>query len=386
MAKLEEWERIKLLGQGGQSEVFLVRRLQRAAERERCVGMLAALSRRGWSQVDAKEFATAMAEYARQERSEELAALKIFNPRSAGPQGELHARKRLRSEITVLQQNRPGLLGFVDASESEGWIVTEYCSWGTLEQHISRHAGDALGALRAFRPLVETVAGLHKERIFHRDIKPANVFIKDRGNLVLGDFGIVFLPGLPERITLTKESVGPHDYMPPWADTEERAEEVAGNFDVYMLGKLLWCMVAGRLKLPREWHKRPGYDLTLKFEGDPRMNAVNAILDKCVVEDPKDCLPSAGELLLVVDAHFAVMARGGQLLSDGVPRPCRVCGQGFYRPCGSSSSVPAEVLAVPRGTLAVPGQYLNSWRHDGASYLNCFVCDVCKHVEFFRLA
>lgn len=35
---------------------------------------------------------------------------------------------------------------------------------------------------------------------------------------------IALLPNLPERLTFTNESVGPRDYMPPWAETEERLE------------------------------------------------------------------------------------------------------------------------------------------------------------------
>ncbi len=31
-------------------------------------------------------------------------------------------------------------------------------------------------------------------------------------------------------------------YMPPWADIGGRLEKIDSNFDVYMLGKLLWCM------------------------------------------------------------------------------------------------------------------------------------------------
>jgi len=387
MTRQENWERIRPLGQGGQSEVFLVRRPTRVAARRVCLDKLTRLSAMGaWNEAEAREFAVACAEFARPEQIDELGALKIFKPRAAGPDSEQHAKRRLQSEIAVLNQRRPGLVGLLEANESEGWIVTEYCSEGTLEQHPTRYAGNALGALLALRPLVETVAGLHKDGIFHRDIKPANVFIDRGGRLILGDFGIVFLPGLPERITLTNESVGPHDYMPPWGDSEERIQKVGGNFDVYMLGKLLWCMVSGRLKLPREWHKRADYDLTVKYEGNPHMYAINTILDKCVVENACDCLPAAQELLLVVDAHLSVMLRAGQLLSDGVPRPCRVCGKGFYRLSEERSGRPNQVLGVPVGTTAVPGQYVNSWRQDGACYLSFLVCDVCKHTEFFMLS
>ncbi len=96
-------------------------------------------------------------------------------------------------------------------------------------------------------------------------------------------------------------------------------------------------MVAGRLKLIREWYKRPDFDLTVKFQNDPQMHMINAILDKCLHENPGKCLPRASELLGVVDAHLSVLRRGGQMLREGVPRPCRICGVGFYQASGGTS-------------------------------------------------
>jgi serine/threonine-protein kinase len=179
----------------------------------------------------------------------------------------------------VLAQNRRGLPRLLDSNESQRWVSTEFLPGGTLEDHLLRFKGDALHSLVAFRDLVETVASLHLENIYHRDIKPANIFIGVDGRLILGDFGIAFLPDQPERLTFTNESVGPRDYRPPWAEVEERLDQVSGHFDVYMLGKLLWCMVAGRLKLVREWHMRPEYDLTVKFPANPQMYMINAILE-----------------------------------------------------------------------------------------------------------
>ncbi len=377
-----DWQVIQPLGKGGQSEVFLVRNPARSAERARCLEEI----RPAIDGDKRAELAAAIWSYSRPDLPSELGALKVFNPRAAGPEGEQHALDRLRSEIAVLSQKKPGLLTLLDSNESERWIVTEYCPGRTLEYHSVKYAGNTGLALTAFRSLVETVARLHGENIIHRDIKPANVFIGDDGRLILGDFGIAFLPNLPERFTLTNESVGPHDYIPPWADKEERLEKIGANFDVYMLGKLLWCMIAGRLKLTREWHRKPDFDLTLKFQDYPHMYMINAILDKCLVEDPANCLPSAQELLMVVDAHLSVIHRGGQLLSENVPRPCRVCGQGFYRTPADSWGQPNQALVIPAGSFSVPGNYPASWRQEGALYLQPFVCEVCGHIEFFKKA
>ena len=367
------WEEVKPLGKGGQSEVFLVRNSVRIAERKKHLDKLMELSGQGFNEIRARQFTEATLGYGRVEHPSELGALKVYDPRAAGANAEQQALDRLRIEIMVLAQNRSGLPRLLDSNESERWIVTEYYPGGTIEDHSLKYKGNALSALTAIRPLIETVAALHKDSIFHRDIKPANVFIGNDGSLILGDFGIAFLPNLPERVTLLNESVGPRDYIPPWAETEERLEKVGGNFDVYMLGKLLWCMVAGRLKLTREWFNRPDFDLTVRFQNNPRMHMINAILEKCVHETPDKCLPSGGELLPWVDAHLSVMRRGGQMLRDDVPRPCRICGQGFYKASG--------VLGLP---VSVTAGHPGSWRHEGALYASFLTCDYCGNIELFK--
>jgi hypothetical protein len=180
------------------------------------------------------------------------------------------------------------------------------------------------------------------------------------------------LPYQAERLTVTNERVGPRDYMPQWGDLGDRLENVATNFDVYMLGKLLWCMVAGRLKLPREYHKRDQFNLTVLFPNNPDMHAINEILARCVVEESKNCLASADDLLTIVNTTIARIERGGQLLSDGVPRPCRVCGTGLYQP------------AVLR--QGVQGKPVFSFSLAGAPVeVRPFTCDHCGHMELFKV-
>jgi hypothetical protein len=144
-----------------------------------------------------------------------------------------------------------------------------------------------------------------------------------------------------------------------------------------MLGKLLWCMVAGRLKLTREWYNRHEFDFTVQFENNPQMHMINAILEKCLQETPEKCLPHARELLPVVDAHLNVIQRGGQMLREGVPRPCRVCGKGFYQALGGAST---QALGLPI-YVGLPG---SQWRHEGALYALFFTCDYCGNIKLFK--
>jgi serine/threonine protein kinase len=228
-------------------------------------------------------------------------------------------------------------------------------------------------ALRAFRGLVNTVAtSLHKDNIVHRDIKPANVFIGADGRLIPGDFGIVFLPNQEPRPTVLGERVGPWEYMPPWADgLGDGLEKVQPGFDVYMLGKLLWCMVAGRLRLRREDHREPEFDLGRSFPDNRYMQLINSILDKCLVKRPQDCLPSAQDLLKIVDENLATIEQGVPLLDEKgkLILPCRICGKGFCQDQG----------------VEVRLQEYDAKKNMGLNlmHLRVFVCNVCTHREFF---
>ena len=363
------WERIDPpLGAGGQGTVYKARSPLRVAERRKCLEQFQTLMDR----ARFPEFAEASWSYARPDLHSELGALKVFDIPDVGKEAE-EATGRLKNEVAVLRANRKGLIKLLDANEGEHWMVTEFMPGGTLENHPGTFEGNALGALKAFRSLVETVADLHKEQKVHRDIKPANVFIEEDRHLVLGDFGIVYLPEQRERLTCTNERVGSRTYMPTWADLGERLERVDPTFDVYMLGKLLWCMVSGRLKLPLWYHRKPQFDLTVKFPDNEQMNAVNLIVDKCVVEFPDDCLASAQELLVVVSRTLASLEHGAPqtIGTHGAIRlPCRVCGKCYYQ----SDTV--------QGSIRLP-TFDEMGRAINPIYVRVFVCNVCTHYEFF---
>jgi serine/threonine protein kinase len=374
------------LGAGGQSEVFLVRGPGRLNARKKDIEQILSFSPWGTSMADTRslrtgEFVEAIADYARAETISELGAMKVFKLREVGREGEQQAVNRLKQEVEVLREGRPGLPKLLDFNLAEKWMVTEYFPVKTLEYNYSKYKGRPALALKAFLSLVKTVASLHAQGIIHRDIKPANVFIREDNELVLGDFGIVFLPDQPLRVTRSGESVGPHDYIPSWAEAEERLHEVHPNFDIYMLGKLLWCMVSGRLRLQREWFERPENNLTVLFKDDPAMHMINVILRRCVVENAEQCQTSASDLAQIVSTYIKVLERGGQLLAKGVSRPCRVCGAGFYKPeVNFASNLPP----IREGSSVALRLWIGGGAHD-ITVLNVypFICDNCGHLEFF---
>jgi serine/threonine protein kinase len=373
----EGWESLKPIGEGGQSKVFLVRNPGRVKERHDAI--MEAKGCNPWQPYLTENerperietLARSVWTYVRPDKDSELGALKIFKIPENPPEKD-EALGRFQNEVSVLRELRPGLIKLLAVDEKDRWVITEYMRSGTVEDNIGRYKGSASRALRAFRSVVETVAELHGENVVHRDIKPANVFLGEEDRLVLGDLGIVYLPDQAERLTTTNERVGPRDYMPPWADRGQRVPNVQTNFDVYMLGKLLWCMVSGRLKLHREDYLDPDFDVAAFFPNDLGMLAVNEILGKCVVTKQEQCLKSAHELLVVVDESLATLERGTPI-SDAKGKltlPCRICGRGYYQE------------HYPEGQFRLPG-YDQLSRPTNPVHLRLFVCNVCTHYEFF---
>jgi serine/threonine protein kinase len=376
-----EWEQVSPtpLGEGGQSKVYFVRTPERTMQRasglsviNSHVPMMTGTSD-SMSQANL-EYAEAIREYIRPDLPTELGAMKEFKLRD----DEKQSLMRLQQEIEVLQQDRPGLPKLLGSNLNERWMVTEYFSSGTLEDHLLEYRGDAALALKAFRSIVKAVALLHKEDIVHRDIKPANIFIGKNHELFLGDFGLVYVPNRQPRITAFQgETVGAGDFIPPatWRGMGTRLESVKANFDVYMLGKVLWCMVAGKPKLDREFWDEPENEVTKLFPADPHMHMINVILGHSVVERQEKCLSSANDLLVVVDTNLESIKQGGQLLDDGIPRICHVCGIGRYARQILTPSVPSYNMRLWDSGTTHPQAMLG---------VEVWECDNCHHIEFFR--
>jgi serine/threonine protein kinase len=225
-------------------------------------------------------------------------------------------------------------------------------------------------SLSAFHSLVAAVAELHKKDIVHRDIKPANIFIDTQGNLVLGDLGLVYFSDDEQtRVTETWESVGTTHFMPTWA--YKSVDEVPASFDVYSLGKILWCMLSGKPRLIREFHHEEDNELEKLFPESRSIHVVREILDQCIVERENQCLNDASELINVVDEVMVLLERNAQVVRNDIDIPCRVCGRGLYfRDPSVKSTV---TLAQARAGVEI-GTPINA---------QPWICNKCGHVELF---
>ncbi|MGA2254787.1 MAG: protein kinase [Thermoguttaceae bacterium] len=373
------WETIESLGKGGQGEVFVARDrrifdlnansdsiddIRKYREIGNAIGVLASGS---W-QVAGKAIGTLLKQiedWARAGLPSNLAAVKVLHKPQDARDPE-RAGERIKREMeAMLRLKHPNLVCVREADPKGQWFASDYYPGGALSKRPEMFKGDLPRALRAFRGLVDGVAKIHAEKMIHRDIKPQNILISASGELVLGDFGLVFFNDEHHtRLSGTIENVGTRDWMPAWA-TGMKIEDVKPTFDVFSLGKVLWAMLSGKPFLRLWYWEDPEFNLEQLFPQCPYIGLANQLLAKSVVQHERDCLPNASRLLSEVDKMLLIIQREGEILGDGIKRHCRVCGVGDY-------------------VLAPEDLYANSFQrpaHNGV--LKVFTCNHCGHVQMF---
>jgi serine/threonine protein kinase/Flp pilus assembly protein TadD len=165
----------------------------------------------------------------------------------------------------------------IEQHERRHFIVMELLEGQTLAQKMGRQPMEMDKLLPIGLQIADALESAHAKGIVHRDIKPANIFLTERGQVKILDFGLAKVSagenargvageqgetlGFGAELTSPGALVGTVSYMSP---EQARGQLVDARTDIFSTGTVLYQMATG----------------TLPFQGDTSAVIFDAILNR----------------------------------------------------------------------------------------------------------